>query len=89
MAYGRRQKQVREYRGQIPSPGRPTVAWWEDRVGFWATLLPPVGRRRLAALRGHPPYSASSQAGRGAADPESIADRQVSSENRSVDSNSR
>ena len=38
MAYGRRQKQVREYRGQIPSPGRPTVAWREDRVGFWAAI---------------------------------------------------
>ena len=38
MAYGTRQKQVREYRGQIPSPGRPTVAWREDRVGFWAAI---------------------------------------------------
>src|SRR4051794_13350748 len=27
VAYGRRQQQVRLYRGQIPSPGRPTVAW--------------------------------------------------------------
>src|SRR5674476_1355794 len=33
-----RQKQVREYRGQIPSPGRPTVAWREDRVRFWAAI---------------------------------------------------
>jgi transposase InsO family protein len=38
MAYGPRQKQVREYRGQIPSPGRPTVAWREDRVRFWAAI---------------------------------------------------
>jgi IS30 family transposase len=38
MAYGSRQKQVREYRGQIPSPGRPTVAWREDRVRFWAAI---------------------------------------------------
>jgi len=38
VAYGTRQKQVREYRGQIPSPGRPTVAWREDRVGFWAAI---------------------------------------------------
>jgi IS30 family transposase len=38
MAYGPRQKQVREYRGQIPSPGRPTVAWREDRVRFWASI---------------------------------------------------
>ena len=26
------------YRGQIPSPGRPTVAWREDRVAFWAAI---------------------------------------------------
>ena len=35
---GQRQKQVRLYRGQIPSPGRPTVAWREDRVKFWAAI---------------------------------------------------
>jgi IS30 family transposase len=35
MAYGQRQKRVRAYRGQIPSPGRPTIAWREDRVRFW------------------------------------------------------
>ena len=33
-----RQKAVRAYRGQIPSPGRPTVAWREDRVRFWAAI---------------------------------------------------
>ena len=33
-----RQEQVRIYRGQIPSPGRPTVAWREDRVRFWAAI---------------------------------------------------
>ena len=38
MGYGPRQKQVRLYRGQIPSPGRPTVAWREDRVRFWAAI---------------------------------------------------
>jgi IS30 family transposase len=38
MAYGERQKQVRLYRGQIPSPGRPTVAWREDRVRFWDAI---------------------------------------------------
>jgi IS30 family transposase len=26
------------YRGQIPSPGAPTVAWREDRVRFWAAI---------------------------------------------------
>jgi IS30 family transposase len=29
---------VRLYRGQIPSPGRPTVAWRQDRVRFWAAI---------------------------------------------------
>lgn len=38
MAYGPRQERVREYRGQIPSPGRPTVAWREGRVRFWAAI---------------------------------------------------
>jgi IS30 family transposase len=38
MADGRRQQQVRAYRGQIPSPGRPTVAWRNDRVRFWAAV---------------------------------------------------
>ena len=38
MPYGRKQKQVRAYRGQMPSPGRPTVAWREDRVRFWAAV---------------------------------------------------
>ncbi|GAA4727145.1 MULTISPECIES: IS30 family transposase [Micrococcales] len=33
-----RQKQVRAYRGQIVSPGRPTVAWRQDRVRFWIAI---------------------------------------------------
>lgn len=33
-----RQKQVQLYRGQVPSPGAPTVAWREDRVRFWAAI---------------------------------------------------
>ena len=33
-----RQEEVRQYRGQIPSPGRPTVAWRQDRVVFWAEI---------------------------------------------------
>ena len=33
-----KQKAVRAYRGQIPSPGRPTVAWRQDRVRFWAAI---------------------------------------------------
>ena len=31
-------KAIRLYRGQIPSPGRPSVAWREDRVKFWAAI---------------------------------------------------
>ena len=38
MVYGKQQLEVRAYRGQIPSPGRPTVAWREDRVRFWAAI---------------------------------------------------
>ena len=33
-----RQREVQLYRGQIPSPGRPTIAWREDRVRFWAAI---------------------------------------------------
>jgi IS30 family transposase len=33
-----RQKDIRTYRGQIPSPGAPTIAWREDRVRFWAAI---------------------------------------------------
>ena len=33
-----RQREVQGYRGQIPSPGRPTVAWREDRVRFWSAI---------------------------------------------------
>ena len=38
MGVGKRQRAVRLYRGQIPSPGRPTVAWREDRVRFWQAI---------------------------------------------------
>lgn len=33
-----RQKRVREYRGQIASRGRPTIAWRQDRVRFWIAI---------------------------------------------------
>ncbi len=33
-----RQREVRLYRGQVPSPGRPTVAWRQDRVRFWGAV---------------------------------------------------
>jgi IS30 family transposase len=38
MGVGPRQRAARQYRGQIPSPGRATVAWREDRVRFWAAI---------------------------------------------------
>ena len=34
----KRQRAVQLYRGQVPSPGRPTVAWRQDRVRFWAAI---------------------------------------------------
>jgi IS30 family transposase len=33
-----RQREVQLYRGQVPSPGRPAVAWREDRVRFWEAI---------------------------------------------------
>lgn len=38
MGVGPQQRKAREYRGQMPSPGRPAVAWREDRVRFWAAI---------------------------------------------------
>lgn len=52
MAYGKRQQQVREYRGQIPSPGRPAVAWREDRVRFWAAVARGVKTEKACAAAG-------------------------------------
>jgi hypothetical protein len=47
-----RQKQVQLYRGQIPSPGAPTVAWREDRVRFWAAIAQGVKTDDAAAEAG-------------------------------------
>ena len=38
MGVRERQRAVQLYRGQIPSPGAPTVAWREDRMRFWAAI---------------------------------------------------
>ncbi len=38
MTMRERQRAVQLYRGQTPSPGRPTVAWREDRVRFWTAI---------------------------------------------------
>jgi IS30 family transposase len=38
MGVHKRQAAVQAYRGQITSPGRPSVAWRQDRVVFWAAI---------------------------------------------------
>jgi hypothetical protein len=47
-----RQKQVRAYRGQLFSPGRPSVAWREDRVRFWAAIASGVKTRDAGVAAG-------------------------------------
>ena len=32
------QGEIQLYRGHIPSPERPSVAWREDRARFWAAV---------------------------------------------------
>lgn len=53
MVWGSRQQQrVRAYRGQIPSPGRPSVAWRADRVRFWAAIAAGVKTEEACAAAG-------------------------------------
>jgi IS30 family transposase len=47
-----RQREVQLYRGQVPSPGRPTVAWREDRVRFWNAIARGVLTEDAAAEAG-------------------------------------
>lgn len=47
-----RQQAVRLYRGQIPSPGRPTVAWRQDRVRFWVAIAAGAMTEDAAAAAG-------------------------------------
>ena len=47
-----RQREVQLYRGQMPSPGRPTVAWREDRVRFWAAIAGGAKTEEAAAVAG-------------------------------------
>lgn len=47
-----RQRAVQLYRGQIPSPGRPTVAWREDRARFWAAIARGIKTEDAAAEAG-------------------------------------
>lgn len=74
-----RQRAVRQYRGQMPSPGRPSVAWREDRVRFWEAIArgtssvdaaagigvsPAVGTRWFRHAGGVNPCLASTTSGR-------------------------
>ena len=52
MGVKEKQKRVQAYRGQIVSPGRPTVAWREDRVRFWAAISRGRRPRRRGGSRG-------------------------------------
>ena len=47
-----RQRQVQLYRGQVPSPGRPTVAWRADRVRFWAAVAVGLKTEDAAGVAG-------------------------------------
>ena len=47
-----RQREVQLYRGQIPSPGRPTVAWREYRVRFWSAIARGLKTENAAAEAG-------------------------------------
>jgi hypothetical protein len=79
MGVGPQQRRVREYQGQMPSPGRPTVAWREDRVRFWSAITrglrseeaaveagvsPPVGTRWFRHAGGVGPNLSPSVSGR-------------------------
>ncbi|MET7565661.1 IS30 family transposase [Streptomyces sp. NPDC005479] len=55
MGVGNRQRAAREYRGQIPSPGRPGVAWREDRVRFWQAIARGLSSVDAAAAIGVSP----------------------------------
>lgn len=48
----KRQREVQLYRGQVPSPGRPTVAWREDRARFWEAIARGVKTEDAAAEAG-------------------------------------
>ena len=47
-----RLREVQLYRGQVPSPGRLTVAWREDRVRFWAAIARGAKTEDAAAVAG-------------------------------------
>lgn len=55
MGVGPQQRNARDYRGQMPSPGRPSVAWREDRVWFWAGIAQGLRSEDAAAAIGVSP----------------------------------
>jgi IS30 family transposase len=72
MGVGRRQREIRARRGQMWSPGRPSIARREDRVRFWeaiarglsseeaaveAGVSPAVGARWFRQAGGMPPIT--------------------------------
>src|SRR6266566_3529698 len=52
MGGGKRQEAIRAMRGQIWSPGRPSVARREDRVRFWGAIALGVSSQDAAAAAG-------------------------------------
>ncbi|TDS82355.1 IS30 family transposase [Nesterenkonia aurantiaca] len=52
MGIGPRQKKIREERGLIYSPGRPSIAWRQDRVRFWEAIAAGAKTREAGAAAG-------------------------------------
>src|SRR5205823_8257979 len=52
MGGGKRQKAIRAMRGQIWSPGRPSVARREDRVRFWRSVASGASSEDAAVVAG-------------------------------------
>jgi IS30 family transposase len=79
MGVGKRQQEIRAFRGQMRSPGRPPVARREDRQRFWAAIArglssedaavqagvsQPVGTRWFREAGGMPPITRAPLSGR-------------------------
>ena len=52
MGVRERQAEVRAFRGQMWSPGRPSTARREDRVRFWEAIARGVSSEDAAAVAG-------------------------------------
>ena len=55
MGVGKRQQAIRAMRGQMSSPGRPSVGRREDRVRFWEAIARGVSSEDAAAVAGVSP----------------------------------